>query len=94
MEKLIEKVENLKLVLDNNENIKKIKTKNKEIVIDKELLKLIEKYNITQDEKIKERILASKSFQEYKEAETDINLIILEINQRLKELSKRGNCNL
>lgn len=94
MEKLIDKVENLKSALDSNEKITAIKEINTRILEDKELLELIKGYNLTQDDKIKSKILSNPLFQEYKEKETDINIIILEINQKLKEISKRGNCNL
>lgn len=94
MERLIEKVENLKKILDENKKIKEIRELNKEIFNDKELLGLIVKYQSSQDIKIKEKILESKLFQKYKESELDINIIVLEINQKLKELGKHGSCNL
>ncbi len=94
MEKLIEKVENLKNVLDEQEKIKQIKNSNVKVLEDEELLKLIKDYNQTKNPSIKEKILRNKNFQDYKEQETEINFIILEINQKLKEISKRGNCNL
>ena len=92
MKELIEKVENLKLELDNSKEVKHIKELNSKIKDNKELLYLIEKYNSTQNESIKEEIINNKFFREYKLSENDINYIILEINSKLKQISKKGSC--
>ena len=92
MEELIEKVENLKEVLNHNEKVQEFLKKKSEIEKDKELLKLIEEYNDTQDEEIKNKILSHKEFRDYKRSETDINLLILEINNELKKISNKGKC--
>lgn len=94
MDKLIEKVENLKKELDNQENIKKIKELNNKIFLDKELISLIEKYKLTQNEEIKKEIISNKLYKEYKEIETDINILILSINQKLKKITKKGKCSI
>jgi len=62
MEKLIEKVENLKTSLDNNEDVKKIKQLNKIINEDKELLKLLAEYTKTKSNQIKEKIISNPNF--------------------------------
>ena len=92
MKELIEKVENLKLELDNSKEVKHIKELNSKIKDNKELISLIEKYNSTQNESIKEEIINNKFFREYKLSENDINYIILEINSKLKQISKKGSC--
>ena len=92
MKELIEKVENLKLELDNSKEVKHIKELNSKIKDNKELLYLIEKYNSTQNESIKEEIINNKFFREYKLSENEINYIILEINSKLKQISKKGSC--
>ena len=92
MKEIIEKVENLKLELDNSKEVKHIKELNSKIKDNKELLNLIEKYNSTQNESIKEEIINNKFFREYKLSENDINYIILEINSKLKQISKKGSC--
>ena len=51
-------------------------------------------YNVTQDEELKKKILANKLFNNYKEKETDLNILILELNRKLKEISDKGKCNL
>lgn len=94
MEKLIEKVENLKKALNKNQKIIKIKELNKLVREDKELLKLLEDYNKTKDIHIKDKIISNSNFKKYKEQETNINIIILEINQRFNEIINKGKCNL
>ena len=79
MEKLIEKLEELKEELDNTALVKDIKILINKIDSDKDLVKLIEDYSLTKDEKLKERIISNKLFQEYKEKETDLNILIMEI---------------
>ena len=79
-------MEKVKNALDNTTEVKEIKELNKVIMEDKELLEDIKKYNETQDEKIKERICNHKLFRNYKEKETDLNLLILRMNQKLKEI--------
>lgn len=90
MNELIEKVEELKKSLDELDEVKDLKKINSEIIKDKELLKNIEKYNETQDEKIKEKIINHKLFREYKHKETECNLLIMEINKHLKEINNRN----
>lgn len=92
MEELIEKVNKLKSSIDELDKIKLIKELNKEILKDKELLKLIEEYNKTQNEDTKKQILDNKLFQKYKLLETDINILILEINSKLKQINNKGKC--
>ena len=93
MNELIDKVNNLCSVLDEQEEVKKIKLINKEIVKRQDLLDDISLYNKTMDNNVKERIINNKLFREYKHQETEINLIIMHINQKLKELNDgKGGC--
>ena len=92
MEELIEKVENLKNELDKTEPIVNIKKLNKKIKEDKELRTLLEKYKSTNNINVKEKIMSNELFKKYKEEETNINFIILEINKRLKEINSKGKC--
>ena len=94
MEKLYEKIDNLKDVLNETETIKKIKKTTQNIMQDKELLKQIEDYNYTKDERIKDKILNNQTFREYKHQEAELNLLILEINSKLKEITKKDKCGL
>ena len=92
MKELIEKIDNVKKELDNSKEVKHIKELNSKLKDNKELISLIEKYNNTQDESIKEQIVSNEFFIEYKLSENEINYIILEINSKLKQISKKGSC--
>lgn len=92
MEELIEKVENLKASLDDCDKVKRIKSINRKIMKDKELLNLIKKYNETIDEAIKKEIINHKLFLDYKHEETELNLLIMDINSRLKDINSKGKC--
>ncbi|MBQ3511769.1 MAG: YlbF family regulator [Bacilli bacterium] len=94
MEKLYEKIDNLKEVLNETETIKKIKEATQNIMQDQELLKQIEDYNYTKDERVKEKILNNQKFREYKHQEAELNLLILEINAQLKQIIKKDKCGL
>ncbi|MBR2678133.1 MAG: YlbF family regulator [Bacilli bacterium] len=94
MEDLIEKVDNLIDAIDNTKQVKEIKTVNEEIMKDKKLLDLIKKYNETYDDKIKKQILENKLFSDYKDKETELNILILDINSKLKKISSKGKCNI
>lgn len=78
------KMDNLIQAIDSTEEIKELKRLNEEIMKDEELLENIKKYNETQDNTIKEKILEHSLFREYKHSETACNLLILGINQKLK----------
>lgn len=94
MEKLYEKLDNLKKILDEDEHIIKIKELINKIMNDKELVQQIEKYNYSKDERIKEEILKNNVFREYKHQEAELNILILEINQELKKITKKDKCGL
>lgn len=94
MEKLLEKLDKLKKELDETECVKEIRKLNKKIKNDKELITLIEKYNYTKDERIKEQIINNKLYREYKHQEAELNFLILEINQALKSITKKDKCGL
>lgn len=92
MEELIEKVDILKKNLDQENIIKEIKELNKRVKNDEDLLSLIKNYHTTKDENIKKQILENSLFREYKEKETELNILILELNKRLKEITKKDKC--
>ena len=93
MEELIEKVNNLKLALEESDIILKIKEENEKIEKDVELLQDLEEYQKSHNPQLKEKIIQNKNFREYKKRETDCNLLIMDINQRLKkELNEKKGC--
>ena len=87
MEELIEKTKNLISNIDKLDQVKKIKSLNKKILNDHKLRKLIEKYDYCKDENLKRSIIDNKLFKEYKLNETDINLLIMDINSRFKKIT-------
>ena len=93
MEELILKVNNLIDTIDNSDIVKDIKKYNDKVMKDEKLLKLLEKYQETKDEKTKEEIMSNKLFQEYKLKESDLNIMIMSTNQKLKAISKERSCN-
>ena len=92
MEELIEKVNELKEEINNTRQVKDLKEINNSIMKDQDLLNDIKKYNETQDISIKERIINNKLFREYKDKETELNILILEINSKLKEINSSRSC--
>ncbi len=94
MEELLEKINYLKKELDNTEQVKKIRRLNSLIREDNELLKKIELYKETRKESLKKEIFDISLYQEYKKAETELNILILEINSKLKKISSKDKCNI
>ena len=92
MNELMELVDNLKKELDKKDEIIDIKKYNKIISCDKELLKDIEEYNKTMDSSIKNKIVSNENFNLYKEKETNLNFLILEINSKLKKINIKKDC--
>ena len=71
MEELIEKIEALKVCLDNTEEVKSIKSLNLKVIENKELSNKIKLYNQTKKESLKEEITSNELYKEYKKAETE-----------------------
>ncbi len=92
MNDLMEKVDNLITSIDETKQVQDIKSINEKIMEDKELLDLIKRYQETQDEKLKEKIINNKLFSDYKEKETELNILILDINSKLKNINDKGKC--
>ena len=94
MNELMDLVDDLKKELDNTKEVKEIKEIQKEVERDDHLLSLIEKYNLTKDEKIKEQILSNELFNKYKHKEINLNILIMSINKELKKIKGDKSCNL
>ncbi len=92
MKELMDLVDDLKQSLDETNEVKNIKVLNKEISKDKELLNDIKEYNLTKNEKIKEKILSNELFNKYKDNEIELNLLIMKINSELKKISIKKGC--
>ena len=86
MEKLIEKIDKLKKELDTSKEVKDVKLLRKKIQENKELITKIDLYNQTRKEQLKKEIYSNSDYIKYKEAETNLNILILELNSKLKTL--------
>lgn len=94
MEELLERIAELKESLNNTSEVKKIKELNEEINNCKTLQEKIKKYHETKNQKLKEEIYSNNLYKEYKQAETELNILILRINNELKKINSKGKCGL
>ena len=90
MEELLEKIDILKITLEESQCLKEYKKVKEKVMTDNELLILIEKYNTTKDERYKEKIVNNELYQKYKHQEAELNILILKINSKLKQITKKG----
>ena len=88
----MEKMDKLKEAIDKTEVINNYKIAKKEITKEKELLEKVKEYQEERKENRKQEIINHPKWKEYKKKETDVNLLILEINQELKKISNKGKC--
>ena len=93
MNELMEKVEQLKKELDSSTLVLSLKDSLEKVKEDNELCSLLDTYQKNPSEDIRKKILENNTFQEFKIKETDLNLFIMEMNQRLKTITKKGRCN-
>lgn len=92
MEELIEKLEQLKEEISKDPVVVDYLKEKKKILNNKELISKIERYQQTKLDILKKEIESSPSFLAYKEKETNVNLLILGINQKFKQLNPSFNC--
>lgn len=92
MDDLIGKVDNLINSIDNTKQVQEIKKINEEIMKDEELMKMIRKYQENGSEDLKKEIINNKLFSDYKDKETELNILILELNKKLKRINDKGKC--
>lgn len=92
MEELLEKIDRLKKSLDNEDIVIRIRKLNKEIIKDKELINMIKGYKKEESKELREKIYSNRLYREYKSSETDLNLMIIGINNKLRTISNKGHC--
>lgn len=92
MKELVCKVNNIIDIIDKLDCVVDIKKINEKIYSDKELMSLLNEYQTYPNEKLKNKIISNSLFQEYKEKEIDINILIMEINQKIKMISSERSC--
>ena len=83
MEELLDKLDKLKESLNKEETIIKIRKLNKKIEKDTALISKIKRYKEEPSEELKYQIYSNALYKEYKEKETDLNLLIMSINNKL-----------
>ena len=79
-QELLSDIKNSKLSFNIKESLN-------DIYNDKELIKLINKYKKTGDEKLKKEIYNNEKFARYKRLENETNLLIMKLNKIFKESS-------
>ena len=92
MEELIQKVEKLKEVLSKEEVVLDLLEKKKIALGDAFLVQKVQEYKLHPREEVKKEIENSPSFLAYKEAEFNVNLLILGLNQQFKKIQKEISC--
>ena len=92
MEELIEKLEQLKKEISSSDIAEELQKRKEEVMNDSSLVAKIEEYKKQPKESLKKEIISSPSFLAYKEMETEIDLLILQINQEFKKIRKSYDC--
>ena len=92
MEELIEKLEQLKKEISSLDIVEELHKRKDEVMNDSRLVEKIEEYKKHPEESLKKEIISSPSFLAYKETETEIDLLILKLNQEFKKIRKEYDC--
>ena len=92
------KLDNLIDLLDKDSRIIDITNLKSKLVNNKELIDKIDKLNnldkySNEYKELKKELFTNSDFVSFKELETEINYLILEINSKLKELTNERRCN-
>ena len=93
MKEIYDKLDEVKYILDHQEIFDKLNESLEKIKLNDELINKIKKYNETKDEKLRLDIYRYEEIKEYKSHENEVNLLILQINQKLKKIKDVGGCN-
>lgn len=92
MEELMELVDNLIKKIDSLELVSDIRKLNSMIRNDSNLMKLLDEYKYNKSDDLKEKIISNDLFSKYKDKECEVNLLIMEINQKLSSINNRRSC--
>lgn len=92
MNELIEALENLKKVILEDEKVVSFLEQKKVTLADKDLMSQISIYKKTFSSELKKKIEKAPSFLAYKEKETEVNLLILDFNQKFRKLRGDYDC--
>lgn len=93
MDELYSKIDLVKEELDHLPIFDEMDKLEEDIKKKKELVEKIRKYNEYPSDKLRLDIYSYEEIRKYKEKETELNLLILSMNQRIKEsLAKKDGC--
>ena len=90
-------INNLIEILDKDERIIKLKKKKETLISNQTLIKDLEKLRnldiySSEYKQLKQKLFENHDFIEFKQLENEINLLILEINQKLNTLTNERSC--
>ena len=88
---LISKIDILKKSLDETDEIKNINLYYNMIVKNKKLTDKINEYKNNFNKYLKQDIYTYDEFKKYKKTETEVSLLIMEINSKLKKITNSGD---
>lgn len=88
---LISKIDILKKSLDETDEIKNINLYYNMIVKNKKLTDKINEYKNNFNKYLKQDIYTYDEFKKYKKSETEVSLLIMEINSKLKKITNSGD---
>ncbi len=92
MEELIEKLEQLKDIIYQEDVVLEFLIQKKKTFEDRELVLKIESYHKLPSDALKKEIEQSPSFLAYKEKESELQLLIFGINQKFRKLRSSVDC--
>ena len=92
MDEIYEKVKKLKQTMDNLDVFKRLEESIFLVKDNKELVEKIKKYNLTHDEKLRLENYKYEEIKKYKQIENEINLLILEINHKMRKINNNRSC--
>ena len=89
MMEILEAYQNLLDAIERSKIKKGLLLKKQSVLANEELINKIKMYQATPSEQLKQEIYQNKDYQQYKQLETDLNLIILQINFKFKHFKRR-----
>lgn len=92
MEEIYEKLYKLEAELDKLDLFKDLGIAYKKVNKNKELLSKIDEFNKTKDNNLRLDIYNYDEIKEYKRLENEVNLLILNINNKLKKINNERSC--
>lgn len=83
---ILNQYQNVLDAIDHSKLIKDYQEAKEKVLQDESLQQLIEKYHQTKDPKLQQKIYQNEAYQAFKQQETNLNILIIQLNFLLKEL--------